>query len=87
MYHEETPKWIPFLRTFGEIAIVKAPTKLQAKLTNRGIPVVIWELQRITRVINIHFGIPSLNTFLNHLQQYFWIRHMLTFVKHKLLNK
>jgi hypothetical protein len=23
MYHEETPKWIPFLRAFGDIAIVK----------------------------------------------------------------
>jgi hypothetical protein len=38
MYHGETPKWIPFLRAFGEIAIVKTPTKLQAKLTNSGIP-------------------------------------------------
>jgi hypothetical protein len=28
MYHEETP----FLKAFGEIAIVKAPTTLQAKL-------------------------------------------------------
>jgi hypothetical protein len=38
MYHEETPKWINFLRSFGEIAIVKTPARLQAKLTNRGIP-------------------------------------------------
>jgi hypothetical protein len=38
MYHEETPKWINFLRAFGEIARVKTPAKLQAKLTNRGIP-------------------------------------------------
>jgi hypothetical protein len=38
MYHEETPKWIPFLRDFGEIAIVKTPTKRQAKLTNRVFP-------------------------------------------------
>jgi hypothetical protein len=29
---------IPFLRAFGEIAIVKTLTKLQANLTNRGIP-------------------------------------------------
>jgi hypothetical protein len=36
MYHEETPKWIPFFRSFGEIAIVISPKKLQAKLTNRG---------------------------------------------------
>jgi hypothetical protein len=38
MYHEETPEWIPFLRAFGEISIVKTTTNLQAKLTNRGIP-------------------------------------------------
>jgi hypothetical protein len=38
MYHEETPKWIPCLRAFGDIAIVKTSTKHQAKLTNRGIP-------------------------------------------------
>jgi hypothetical protein len=38
MYHEETPKWINYLRAFGEIAIVKTPPKLQTKLTNRGIP-------------------------------------------------
>jgi hypothetical protein len=38
MYHRETPKWVPFLKAFGEIAIVKTPTKLQAKLTNRGVP-------------------------------------------------
>jgi hypothetical protein len=38
MYHVETPKWIPFLRALGEIAIVKTPTKLQARLRNRGIP-------------------------------------------------
>jgi hypothetical protein len=37
MYHEKTPKWIPFLSVFGEIAIVRTPTKLQAKLTNRRI--------------------------------------------------
>jgi septum formation topological specificity factor MinE len=37
MYHEETPKLINFLKAFGEIAIVKTPAKLQAKLTNRGI--------------------------------------------------
>jgi hypothetical protein len=37
MYHAETPRWIPFLRAFGEIYIFKTPTKLQANLTNRGI--------------------------------------------------
>jgi hypothetical protein len=39
MYHEETPKWIPFLKEIGELAMIKTPTKLQAKLQNRGIPV------------------------------------------------
>jgi hypothetical protein len=35
MYYEETPTWIPFLKAFGEIEIVKTPTKLQDKLQNR----------------------------------------------------
>jgi hypothetical protein len=43
LYHEETPKWINFLRAFGEIAIVKTPAKLQANLTNRGIPGIYLE--------------------------------------------
>jgi hypothetical protein len=38
MYHEENPTWIPFLRSFGEIEIVESPSKLQAKLQNRGTP-------------------------------------------------
>jgi hypothetical protein len=36
--HEETLTWIPFLRAYGEIAIVKTPNRLQAKLQNREIP-------------------------------------------------
>jgi hypothetical protein len=38
MYNEETPKWINFIRAFGEISIVKTPAKLQAILISRGIP-------------------------------------------------
>jgi hypothetical protein len=38
MYHEETPKWIYFLRGFVEIAIVISPAKLQATFTYGGIP-------------------------------------------------
>jgi hypothetical protein len=38
VYHEELPKRINFLTACEEIAIVETPTKLQAKLPNRGIP-------------------------------------------------
>jgi hypothetical protein len=36
-YHEdeETPTWIPFLKAFGKIGIVKTPTKLQTKVKKR----------------------------------------------------
>jgi hypothetical protein len=78
MYHAETSKWINFLRAFGEIATVKTQAKLQAKLSNRGISEIY--LGPVTKVIPIHFGIPSLNTFLNHAQQYFGIKPMLIFI-------
>jgi hypothetical protein len=28
MYHQETPSWLPHLKTFGEIAIVLIPLKI-----------------------------------------------------------
>jgi hypothetical protein len=90
MYHEETPKWIPFLRAFGEIAIVKTPTKPQAKLTISVIPAFNWALQRFTRVIPISFGVPLPNTILNHVQKYTYNRHFLMLISlktSKLLNK
>jgi hypothetical protein len=31
-------KWIPFLKAYGEITIVKTPTKLQAKFYKQGNP-------------------------------------------------
>jgi hypothetical protein len=37
MYHQETPKWLPHLKKFGEIAIVEIPLKIQAELDNCGI--------------------------------------------------
>jgi hypothetical protein len=38
MYHQESPTWLPHLKTFGEIAIVRITLKIQAKLDNCGIP-------------------------------------------------
>jgi hypothetical protein len=38
MYHGEMPTWIPFLKSFGELAILKTSNKLQAKFRNRGLP-------------------------------------------------
>jgi hypothetical protein len=37
-YYQETPSWLPHLKTFGEIAIVKISLKIQAKLDICGIP-------------------------------------------------
>jgi hypothetical protein len=78
MYHEETPNWIPFLKAFGEIAIVKTPTILQAKLTQRGIPGIVLGPAEAHK---IRFGIPSPKTFLNHVQQYSYSIHMLIFIR------
>jgi hypothetical protein len=38
MHHQETPTWLPHLKTFGKIAIVVITLKIQAKLDYRGIP-------------------------------------------------
>jgi hypothetical protein len=37
-YHQETPSWLPHLKTFGENVIIKIPLTIQAKLDNCGIP-------------------------------------------------
>jgi hypothetical protein len=81
MYHEETPKWINFLRACEKIAIMKTPAKLQAKLTNRGIPGVYLGPTEDHKGDTYTFWIPSLNTFLNHAQQCFWIKPTLIFIR------
>jgi hypothetical protein len=40
MYHGKTPAWAEHLHSFGETAVVKSTTKLQAKLDNNGFPAI-----------------------------------------------
>jgi hypothetical protein len=34
LFYGENPAWIPHLHSFGEIAVVKLPDKIQSKLSN-----------------------------------------------------
>jgi hypothetical protein len=58
MYHEETPTWIPFFRAFGEIVMVKTPSKCHAKLQNRGIPGIYAGPAKDHKCDTYYFWIP-----------------------------
>jgi hypothetical protein len=40
LFYEYNPSWLPHFHSFGEIAIVQNPKKIQAKLKNRGFPAI-----------------------------------------------
>jgi hypothetical protein len=40
MYHGKTPAWAEHLHYFGEMTVVNATTKRQAKLDNKGFPAI-----------------------------------------------
>jgi hypothetical protein len=40
MYHGKSPAWAQYLHSFGELAVAKSNTEIQAKLDNKGIPAI-----------------------------------------------
>jgi hypothetical protein len=40
LFYEYNPAWLPYLKLFGDMAIIKNPKKVQAKLKNRGFPAI-----------------------------------------------
>jgi hypothetical protein len=49
LFYGTQPVWINHLRTFGKIAIVKHPTKMQSKIKNEGFPGIYVGMQMIIK--------------------------------------